>query len=179
MTGEARPVIVVGVSGSKASAAALRWAADEACRRSAWLRVVRVWSMEPRAFYVAPTGPPDREQRQERAERDLAATVSELFGPVRPGTVITDVREGIAERVLVDASARADLLVLGSASGRCAGRSAGPVIRTCLSRAHCPVVMVSPEALHDHGAVPRERPDTTLAPLDAHRHLAPAGAPTA
>jgi Universal stress protein family len=62
----------------------------------------------------------------------------------------------------VDASAGADLLVLGSASGRLAGRSAGPVIRTCLSRAHCPLVAVRAETVHESGAAPHERPDTTL-----------------
>jgi len=49
------------------------------------------------------------------------------------------------ERALVDSSAAADLLVLGSESGLTAGRSAGPVIRACLSRAYCPVVVISPE----------------------------------
>ncbi|HXW44636.1 MAG TPA: universal stress protein [Streptosporangiaceae bacterium] len=177
MTGNARPVIVVGVTGSPASAAALRWAADEACRRSAWLRVVRVWSLEPRASYAAPVSTPDRRQRQEHEQHDLAATMNALFGPVLPGSVIADVREGMAERVLVDASAGADLLVLGSASGRFAGRSAGPVIRTCLSRAHCPLVVVSAETVHESRAARRERPDTTPAKPDARRDLAPVAAP--
>ena len=57
----------------------------------------------------------------------------------------TEVTEGNPERALVDSSAGADLLVLGAASGQLASRSLGPVVRTCLSRAHCPVVVVGPE----------------------------------
>lgn len=49
-------MVVVGVSGSSASAGALRWAADEARRRHAALRVVRSWHAEVHAPYAAAAG---------------------------------------------------------------------------------------------------------------------------
>jgi nucleotide-binding universal stress UspA family protein len=120
----------------------LRWAADEAGRVHGELRIIRSWERPVRAYYAPP---PPHEQRltQEQATRDLAATVRTVLEPELPAGTTTEVAEGMAERVLVDQSAGASLLVLGEASGVMAGRSAGPVIRTCLSRAHCPVVVVS------------------------------------
>jgi nucleotide-binding universal stress UspA family protein len=140
------PAVVVGVSGSAASADALRWAADEADRRHDMLRVVRSWSAEPRAFYAHPAGGPQAAALQHcQASEGLAATLRAVLGSRRRDNVSSEVVEGITERVLVDQSAGADLLVLGSASGMMAGRSIGPVIRGCLSRAHCPVVVVGPK----------------------------------
>ena len=143
-----QPVIVVGVSGSLASATALRWAAEEAERRHGQLRIVLIWNPERRAPYAPPIGPQGRRLQRERAGQSLAATVRSVLGPAPRANVTTELVEGMAERALVDRSAGADLLVLGSASGFLAGRSIGPVIRTCLSRAHCPVVVVGPEGLH-------------------------------
>jgi nucleotide-binding universal stress UspA family protein len=139
-----RPVIVAGVSGSLASGHALRWAADEAARRNGHLHVVLVWSPAPRASY-APVRHGDREKQVLTASHVLAAALRAAFGPALPGGLSTEIAEGTPERVLVDRSAGADLLVLGSASAHAlAGYSIGPVIRTCLSHAHCPVVVVGP-----------------------------------
>ena len=60
------PVIVVGVSGSAASAGALRWAADEADRRHGRLRVFCVWQAESHAFYAHPAGGPEAAALQHR-----------------------------------------------------------------------------------------------------------------
>ncbi|HTZ93043.1 MAG TPA: universal stress protein [Streptosporangiaceae bacterium] len=139
------PVIVAGVSGSPASARALRWAADEAQRRHGRLKVVLAWRAQTRAFYAPPSAPEDLAVRQQRARDGLAATVRAVLGPELAAEAATEVTEGNPERALVDSSAGADLLVLGTASGQLAGRSIGPVVRTCLSRAHCPVVVVGPE----------------------------------
>ncbi len=146
VSGTRRPSIVVGVSGSAASAAALRWAADEAIRRHGQLRVVLVWSPEHRAAYAPPLHAGDPQEQMTRARRVLAATVQSVLGPVPVDDVTVEIAEGVPERALVDYSAGADLLVLGSASAHAlAGSSIGPVIRTCLSHAHCPVVIVSPQ----------------------------------
>jgi nucleotide-binding universal stress UspA family protein len=140
-----KPIIVVGVSGSSASGAALRWAADEADRRHGQLRVVLIWSRERRALYAPAVGSLGPGTYQQRARQVLAAAIRAVLGPVQQANVIAEVVEGAAERVLVDLSAGADLLVLGSASGFVPERSIGPVVRTCLSHAHCPVVVVGPE----------------------------------
>jgi nucleotide-binding universal stress UspA family protein len=141
-----KPEIVVGVSGSHASVAALRWAAEEAERIQARLRVVLAWTPEPHAYY-AHIQEPAEPQLQERARRTLAAAVRSGLGPLERSDISTSLVKRMPERALVDSSAGAALLVLGSESGLTAGRSIGPVIRTCLSRAHCPVVIVSPENL--------------------------------
>ena len=139
------PTIVAGVSGSPASARALRWAADEAKRRHGRLKVVLAWRIQQRAFYAPAPAPQELAARQQRARDGLAATVRAVLGPEQAAEVSTEITEGNPERALVDSSAGADLLVLGAASGQLAGRSIGPVVRTCLSRAHCPVVVVGPE----------------------------------
>jgi len=144
MSNAVRPTIIVGVSGSGASAAALRWAVAEARGRHAQLRVVRSWTPEQHAPYATLKGRPSADQQRTIASRDLAAAMRAMFGPAMPDGVVAELAEGMPERTLVDRSAAADLLVLGASSQPTpAGRSAGPVIRTCLSRAHCPVVVVS------------------------------------
>jgi nucleotide-binding universal stress UspA family protein len=138
--------IVVGVSGSMASLGALRWAADEAWRLQSQLTVVRIWQPEQLAPYAVRSGHPDAAQSRQEAERGLAASLRQAFGPDTPADLVSEAAEGRPERILVDRSAGADLLVLGSTSvPGLVGRSIGPVIRSCLSRAHCPVVIIGPE----------------------------------
>ena len=162
-----QPAIVVGVSGSPASLTALRWAAYEAARLHGQLQAVLVCTSQPCAPYAPQPRPLNQEQCRERAYRDLAAAVRAVFGPVLPGYLVTEVVEGQPERALTDKSAGADMLVLGSASAHSpAKRSLGPVIRTCLGCAHCPVVVVGPEGLAG-GAV-------TADPPAAERQLADA-----
>ena len=136
---QSKPTILVGVSGSAASAAALRWAEDEAERLHGELRIVLTWQPERRASYALQPAQADG-SASERARRELAATVRAVLGPAPLHDTTAVVVEGRAERELVAESAGADLLVLGSGSGV----SIGPVVRTCLSHAHCPVVVVSP-----------------------------------
>jgi nucleotide-binding universal stress UspA family protein len=67
----------------------------------------------------------------------------------------TEVADGLAARVLLDRCAGADMLILGTVSDvPGASRSAGPVIRACLRRAPCPVVVIS--AAQDQ--IPRHEP---------------------
>jgi nucleotide-binding universal stress UspA family protein len=98
------PTIVAGVSGSPASARALRWAADEAQRRQGHLKAVLVWRIEPRAFYAPSLAPQDLAARQQRARDELSATVRGVLGPEMAAEVTTEVTEGNPERALVDSS---------------------------------------------------------------------------
>jgi nucleotide-binding universal stress UspA family protein len=142
MSSTRQSAVVVGVSGSRASAAALRWAAAEARRRSAPLRVIRSWHRQFHADYAPAAGWLTPDQQRGAATAELAAEVRAAFGAVVPDEVAAELTEGSAGRTLVDLSADADLLVLGSGSP--AAESVGPVIRACLSHAHCPVVVVRP-----------------------------------
>jgi nucleotide-binding universal stress UspA family protein len=146
MNTTSRPAVIVGVSGSKASSRALLWAAQEARRRHARLRVVRTWDPEFDAVYASAGERLTPDQQREAASGSLAAAVLTAFGSQTPDGMVTELAEGIAERALADLSVGADLLVLGSAALTTpTGRSIGPVVRGCLSRAHCPVVVVCPE----------------------------------
>jgi nucleotide-binding universal stress UspA family protein len=163
--GERQPVILVGVSGSDASAAALIWAAGEARRRTARLRVMEAWQAYPaRALYAS--GRRERAAPSRDAAADLlAARVHAVLGDDAGPEVTTELVEGAAERVLAEASAGADLLVLGSGSQSpvahidplIVDRPTGPVIRACLSHARCPVVIISPAMAARMGAGHQDR----------------------
>jgi nucleotide-binding universal stress UspA family protein len=148
MSGTAQQEIVVGVNGSRASVAALRWAADEAERRRARLSVICAWDNSLRPAPYADVS----EDRLDAGARSalsggLAAAIRTAFGGATPADVRTEMAEGVPERVLISRSATADLLVLGTARQQdAAAHSVGPVIRTCLVRARCPVVVVSAAA---------------------------------
>src|SRR5580698_8282358 len=141
--------IVVGVDGSAESAAALHWACREAALRGAEVHAVHVReaNCHSLASYAAPASP-SPEDEVEEIWRTAAAEH-------RSVQVRTEVADGLAARVLLDRCAGADMLILGTVSDvPGASRSAGPVIRACLRRAPCPVVVIS--AAQD--PVPRREP---------------------
>jgi nucleotide-binding universal stress UspA family protein len=166
MNARKRPIILVGVSGSPASAAALRWADGEARRRHSQLRIVLIWHPEQRAFYALPSRRNEPDDDHEQAERNLAETVRAVLGHGPQSDATAEVVEGLVERELVAASAAADLLVLGSRSGS----SIGPVVRTCLTHAHCPVVVVTPESGEPHRRDGRLSPQRQRHSDDDVRH---------
>jgi nucleotide-binding universal stress UspA family protein len=174
MNGEGQQIIVVGVSGSHASGAALQWAADEARRRNARLRIVRSWEPPHRAPYAMTAEQPTPAQQRNVASQDLAATMNAAFGTTLPAGVETELAEGSAERTLVEQSLNADLLVLGAVTQPALLDSPiGPVVRTCLSHAHCPVVVVNADAgcSDDHQPAGTRSALPAPASLDAGRLL--------
>lgn len=160
---EAPPVVAVGFGGSTASTAALRWAGLEAGRRGARLRVIQALQPHPLHALYAAAGGSERPTPSRDEEIDLLAThVRSALGASATADLVTEVVEGPPERVLVDVSAQADLLVLGSGSQSpvtqadplVVDRPVGPVVRACLSHARCPVVIIThafAPALHDNG----------------------------
>jgi nucleotide-binding universal stress UspA family protein len=95
------------------------------------------------------------------------------FGPELPAEISAEVVQGAAERVLIRQSAEADLLVLGSpAPPAPAGRSVGSVIRACLHRAQCPVVVVGAPVRTDIAASgPQAAEQAAAAGLARHQEL--------
>jgi nucleotide-binding universal stress UspA family protein len=171
MNSARQPVVMVGVSGSSASAGALRWAADEARRRNAGLRVVRSWNIEGRAPYAPAAGGPAPAEQRAAASGELAAALGRAFGPKLPAGISAELVQGVPERILIDRSADAGLLVLGSAAPPAqGGRPVGPVVRACLHRAQCPVVVVGVPA---EGRGGDERPGSAGPTGPGARH--PAG----
>ena len=139
------PRVVVGVDGSAGSRRALRWAADEARRTDATLRVVLAWEPAHFATYSCVTAHADRSEQERAAQSLLAETLRLVFGADIPEHVAATASQGVAERVLVEESMAADLLVLGSTAATERVRpSVGPVIRGCLNQARCPVMIIGP-----------------------------------
>jgi nucleotide-binding universal stress UspA family protein len=139
--------IIVGVHRSAASLAALRWAAAEARLRRAMLHVVHAW--EPavcRASYAILGDDEASGQERLQAQGVLAGVMRGGYGSEIPPGVTAELAEGTAERVLVQRSREASLLVLGAADAHLAGRPAGPVIRACMRSARCPLVIITAAA---------------------------------
>jgi nucleotide-binding universal stress UspA family protein len=90
------------------------------------------------ASYAVPaTSDPD----EEISVDDLARSVqADLAADVE---VRVEEVDGLAARVLLDRCDGADMLILGTSSDMPGTlRAAGPVIRACLRRASCPVVVI-------------------------------------
>lgn len=138
--------IVVGVDGSEGSRAALRWARDEARAHGAALEIVTAWQYPITtalpAFGSMPT-PDDLEG--EARDAMLAVVADEGITGDDGMTITTLVAEGTASQALLEASASADLLVVGSRGhGGFSGLLLGSVSQQCVNHATVPVVVVRP-----------------------------------
>jgi nucleotide-binding universal stress UspA family protein len=139
--------IVVGADGSPSSRAALRWAVRQAELTGATVQAVIAWQypVATGGYAWAPVAVLDGADLQEAAEKALADEIGEVVG----GSSSSDVRvrpaaiEGNPSQVLIEASAGADLLVVGSRGhGGFAGALLGSVSQHCVHHADCPVVIV-------------------------------------
>jgi nucleotide-binding universal stress UspA family protein len=132
--------IVVGIDGSASSKAALSWAVRQARLTSATVEAVIAWEFPTTYGYPAPTLNVDFEKI---AAQVLADTIAEVAGPDAPVTIKSTVVEGNAARALLDASAGAELLVIGSRGhGGFVEALLGSVGQHCVHHATCPVVVI-------------------------------------
>lgn len=140
--------VVVGVDGSEASLAALRWAADEAQAHGAPLVAVHV--LDPRVPRLAPyAGRPVDAGFDARAV-DATARVERMIARAGLEQVKRVFEVGVPSQVLVRCAMGARMLVLGHAdhhrrrenepSHR--GPALGSIARACVMNATCPVVVV-------------------------------------
>src|ERR1700722_9052118 len=143
MSGPAVRWVTVGVDGSAESAAALRWACREASLRGAAVHAVHV--REAQCHSLASYAVPAQASPDESSADSIDDLVRFVQADQAPDVAVrVEVVDGLAARVLLERCAGADMLVLGTASDTPgAGRSVGPVIRACLRRATCPVVVIS------------------------------------
>ena len=129
--------MVVGVDGSGPSKAALAWSVRQAALTGAVVDAVIAWEHQAGTglFTPAGAGQPDR------AAQILAGAIAEAGSPgcVRPRVV-----RGHPARVLIDASASAELLVVGDRRhpAGLVGAPLGAVSQRCVHHAHCPVVVI-------------------------------------
>jgi nucleotide-binding universal stress UspA family protein len=134
--------LIVGVDGSPHSARALTWACRQAETCGDTVRAVCAWSLGASGEdWMAQPGVSAEGQR--RAEQMLRETVERVRSDHPSVKVVTAVIEGPPARVLVDMSAEADLLVVGSRGrGGFSGLLLGSVSQQCVHHAHCPVTVV-------------------------------------
>ena len=132
--------IVVGIDGSESSAGALDWAIYEAIRRGAILDVVTAW-MFPMAVGYAFTSTVESVRK---SAQDLVDASITHVTDVAPDVVVRgEISEKSPAQALIEASAGADLLVVGSRGmGGFLGLLLGSVSQTCTRHAPCPVVVV-------------------------------------
>ena len=133
--------IVVGVDGSEGSVRALGWAARQADLTGATLEVVACWEWPSSYGWGLPL-PADY-----RPDEDAATALAGIVDAARrdhPGVEIRSrVVEGHPARILIESSADADLLVVGSRGhGEFSGMLLGSVSEHCVTNAHCPVLVM-------------------------------------
>lgn len=144
MAEQVRRRAVVGVDGSAASRAALRWAVDWVAKAGGGtVEAVHTWQTP---YVYGPMGGAlvtvDREPIEEAAGEALAAAIGDLEAPdgveLRPMLM-----EGPTAQSLLDRAEGADLLALGTRGrGGFAGLLLGSVTHQCLHHASCPVVVL-------------------------------------
>ena len=136
--------VVAGVDGSDSALHAVRWAAREAVRRHAPLRLVHVCHLVPvrHPRQVAP--PPEYQAAILDEGRHWLAQAAEAATRVAPDlSVVTDLKEGHAADTLVAESRTAQLVVVGSRGlGGFTALLAGSVAVALSAHGHSPVVVV-------------------------------------
>jgi nucleotide-binding universal stress UspA family protein len=142
MKEEAMSTVVVGVDGSPGSAAALKYAIEEAKLREANLTAVTAWNVPTLAYEADWTGAELDPQTFEAAANSTLA--SALSGVDTTGVEVGRiVRQGQAADVLVLEAGEDDLLVVGSRGlGGFRGLLLGSVSQQCTQHARCPVTVV-------------------------------------
>lgn len=143
LTSESR--IVVGVDGSPSSKAGLQWALRQSRLTGATVDAVIAWQtpVVPTAYAVGPVLVEEEGDFEEAAAKTLEATISDVAEPTDSPRVRAQVVRGNPARVLLDAAAGADLLVVGSRGhGALASTLLGSVSQHCAHHAHCPVLVM-------------------------------------
>ncbi|HEY7596123.1 MAG TPA: universal stress protein [Actinophytocola sp.] len=136
--------VVVGIDGSASALDAVRWAAREAERRHAPLRLVHVCFLMPvrHPRQIAP--PPEYHDAILEQGRHWLNQATEAARTTAPDVPLsTDQRDGVAADVLIRESLTAQLVVLGSRGlGGFRGLLVGSVSVALSAHGHCPVVVM-------------------------------------
>jgi nucleotide-binding universal stress UspA family protein len=133
VTEQDKAPIVVGFDRSKGSTVALKWAAEEAARRGAPLRVVEAWT--PGEFGT------DAEHASYSQEELVKAAAAVIDGAGCEWTAIAE--KGSAAKVLLAQADNAQMLVVGSRGhGALAGLALGSVGIQVATHDGPPVVVI-------------------------------------
>lgn len=146
--------VVVGFDGSPHAEEALEWGAAAAARRGCLLTVMIGYRPAIPGYPVDDLRPEDPEDalRRQRAEAVLERAKEHLTE--HPGEISYRAVEGDSVGTLVDASAAAQLVVVGARGrGGFLGRVLGSVSTALPAHAHCPTVVVPGEVDQYDGPV--------------------------
>ncbi|AAT89919.1 hypothetical protein ATY41_12195 [Leifsonia xyli subsp. xyli] len=131
--------ILVGMDGSPASIAALRWAGRLSTVLDIPVHAVPLWSYAPWGEYVT-VAIDTPETDAETARREAIAAV---FGDDPPARFRSEVIPGAVAATLVKLSRTSDLFVLGSRGhGGFVGLLLGSVSAVCAAHSACPVMIM-------------------------------------
>lgn len=137
------PRVVVAVDGSPPSVQALRWARTIAECTGATVEAVTVWTYPAAAGWGMVGGWDPEENARAVVEEALDAAYGD---DDRPAHLTTRVLQGPPARTLLDASAGAQMLVMGSRGhGGFAGLLLGSVSVVCAEHSRVPVLVVHGE----------------------------------
>ena len=134
--------IVVGMDGSAGSELALRWAVEQARRTGGTVHAVAAWEYPVNygAAYLE-----DRADWAQDARTALKTALERVVDGADGPTIEQHVVQGHPVRVLLDAAADADLLVVGTRGhGGFTGMLLGSVSQHLSAHSPCPVVVVPP-----------------------------------
>lgn len=134
--------VIVGVDGSEHADRALSWACRRAENCGDIVRAVCAWSLGASGedWKPQPGVKPEGQRQAEQILRDAVERVQREHPAVKVETVAA---EGHPGKALVDMSADADLLVVGSRGrGQVTGVLLGSVSQHSVHHAHCPVTVV-------------------------------------
>ncbi|MBC2639646.1 MULTISPECIES: universal stress protein [unclassified Rhodococcus (in: high G+C Gram-positive bacteria)] len=150
--------IVVGVDGSESASAAVAWAARAAAALSLPLHIVTVVHI-PSFYYTEP-------YLAESFKEELENTATARLGSARvhatqtvdePLDITTEQHEGKVSQMLIELSANAHMVVLGSRGhGEFTGLLVGSTTSAVAAHGHCPLVVVRGRTLD--GQPPTEGP---------------------
>jgi nucleotide-binding universal stress UspA family protein len=141
---------IVGIDGSEAAVAALRWTVGQGTHRDVQITALGAYHVPAiMAMFTAKRGfGVDELGLAATVGHDVDLAIEALMGsagaavPVQPLVI-----EGQAQHVLVDASVDADLLAVGrTGRGDLRHHVLGSVSRYCATHAHAPVVVVPVDA---------------------------------
>jgi nucleotide-binding universal stress UspA family protein len=148
-----RGTVVVGIDDSCPARQALRYAAEVARWRHWGLHIVHAFhaNLPPSTYGVDMVA--FEAALQTTAEGLVADLEDEVLGDEHGLDVRRTIVEGPPARILVAASEDADLLVVGNRGrGGLASLALGSVSQFCVHHAHCPVLVVRPDTVHESAA---------------------------
>jgi nucleotide-binding universal stress UspA family protein len=172
--GSATGVVVAGIDGSQAARAAAQWAAHDAERRGATLRLVHAVVATPTGGYLEPSlvRPQATEQLRSWANELLQTTADSLRAEHPDLHIETAQHDGAPIKVLLDQSRSGPIATVVGADGegRLSGAFFGSVAARLAAHGHGCVVVARPKSVNPESVNPAEHPGVIAVGVDGSSH---------